>query len=512
MQPKSIPFLCLCGLWILCLHSTAMAAVQFVPSRTTPPSVAREFRGLWIATVANIDWPSRKGLTTDAQKAELIAIFDRASELKLNAVILQVRPQSDALYASKIEPWSEFLTGTMGKAPSPFYDPLEFAVTEAHRRGLELHAWFNPYRALHKAHAGEIASNHISRTRPELVKHYGQYLWLDPGERDVQQYSLKVVLDVVNRYDIDGVHFDDYFYPDPAESPVRADFPDEASWRKFGSGGKLDREDWRRQNVDQFIERVYGAIKAAKPWVKFGVSPHGIWRPGNPPEVRKGSFDAYATIYADSRKWLARGWVDYFSPQLYWPIEPKETSFSLLLDWWSRQNEKHRHLWPGISASFARLRNWQADEIPNQIRVTRKEPNVSGYLFYSSNQLLANRSLIRVLESDLLAKPALVPASPWLGKGSPAKPGLTATKAGSGYRFSWSSAGGEPVRWWLVQMKLFSDWKTELLPSSIRSKVIEAAPEQFSVVAIDRFGNASSPSVLGATTPAASPPPAQRRY
>jgi len=313
--------------------AVASPPAGYQPSSVVPPAPLREFRAAWIATVGNIDWPSRKTLSTQEQKAELLAILDRAAQLKLNALIFQVRPACDALYASRIEPWSEYLTSTMGQPPEPFYDPLDFAVEEAHKRGLELHAWFNPYRARLLAAGSPAAPNHVSKTRPQLVRQYGKYLWLDPGERAVQDYSLSVIMDVVNRYDVDGIHFDDYFYPykEKDAEGKELDFPDDASWRRFGAGGKLSRDDWRRENVNLFIERVYKSIKAAKPWVKFGISPFGIWRPGNPPQIK--GFDAFAELYADSRKWLANGWVDYFAPQLYWPIDPPDQSFPVLLRW-----------------------------------------------------------------------------------------------------------------------------------------------------------------------------------
>ena len=266
----------------------AAQAASYEPSRVIPPEPTREFRAAWVATVGNIDWPSQKTLSSQDQKAELLAILNRAAELKLNAIIFQVRPACDALYASRIEPWSEYLTGTMGKAPEPFYDPLTFAIEEAHKRGLELHAWFNPYRARLLAAKSPAASSHISKTKPQLVRHYGEYLWLDPGEKDVQDYSHSVVMDVVKRYDVDGIHFDDYFYPYKVRSSSGGDldFPDDASWQRYGARGKLSRDDWRRQNVNVFIERVYKSIKSAKPWVKFGVSPFGIWRPKYPPQIQ----------------------------------------------------------------------------------------------------------------------------------------------------------------------------------------------------------------------------------
>src|SRR6185437_4058133 len=304
---------------LLMLSALGSRAATYLDSAIRPPAPEREFRGVWIATVANIDWPSKPGLSTAQQKAELISLLNHAEQLKLNAVIFQVRPACDAMYVSKIEPWSEYLTGVMGKPPEPFYDPLAFAIAEAHKRGMELHAWFNPYRALHKSHIGNIAPNHISKTHRELVRSYGEYLWLDPGEPAVQEYSLPVVMDVVKRYDIDGVQFDDYFYPDPSNNGNR-DFPDETSWKKYG------------------------------------VAPFGIWRPGDPPQIT--GTDAYNKYYADSRKWLVDGWVDYFSPQLYWRIEPKEQSFPVLLNWWAQQNIKHRNLWPGLSSVYNISQQW----------------------------------------------------------------------------------------------------------------------------------------------------------
>ena len=479
-------------------------AVTYEPSSVVPPAAAREFRGLWIATVANIDWPSKPGLSTAQQTAELISLLDRAHELKLNAIVFQVRPACDAMYSSTIEPWSEYLTGVMGKAPEPYYDPLAFAIEEAHKRGMELHAWFNPYRALHKSHMGKISANHISKTHPELVRSYGEYLWLDPGEPAVREYSLRVVMDVVKRYDIDGVQFDDYFYPYPDYGAGR-DFPDEASWRKYGAHGKLSHEDWRRQNVDTFISSVYSSIKSAKPWVKFGISPFGIWRPGNPPQIT-GS-DAFVKLSADSRKWLMNGWVDYFSPQLYWPIEQKEQSFPALLNWWAEQNVKHRHLWPGLAASSAVSQSWSPNELPNQIRLIRKEPGSNGYILYNARSLFADSPRARGLQHTLLAdfdqEPALVPASPWLGGPAPAKPNLSVTDEKNGIRLAWSDSGTNVVRWWVVQTKSLNDWKTEIIPGNVSTAAMSGRPEIVAVTAVNRVGEASAPRVLQLEIPPA---------
>lgn len=471
-------------------------AANYVPTSTAlPPKPAREMRAVWVATVGNIDWPSTNNLTTAQQKAELVAIFDRAAKLKLNTVIFQVRPACDALYASTIEPWSEYITGTMGKAPSPNYDPLTLAIEEAHKRGLELHAWFNPYRARHQNSKSPVAPNHISRAHPELIRQYGKSLWLDPGEQQVQDYSLRVVMDVVNRYDIDGVHLDDYFYPypEPDASGKEMDFPDFASWRKANVAGKISREDWRRQNVDEFVHRVYQSIKAAKPWVKFGVSPFGIWRPGNPPQIQ--GFDAYAKLYADSRKWLASGWVDYFAPQLYWAIDPPAQSFPVLLKWWSEQNPEHRLLVAGLDSTKVSHR-WKPQEIINQIRLTRQQVGVSGQVLWDVKALMRNSDLDQALEREVFGQPALVPATPWLDGKAPNKPELAISRT----KVSWKSEPTDKTVWWVLQTRRGHDWNTSILPGKARSHLLPTPlPEAIALTAVDRYGIASEPTVLQRT-------------
>jgi uncharacterized lipoprotein YddW (UPF0748 family) len=477
------------------------AGEVYRPVAVTPPQPAREFRGAWLVTVANKDWPSKPGLSVAEQKAELIALLDRAVQLKLNAMIFQVRPSSDAVYASAIEPWSEYLTGTMGRAPQPLYDPLAFAIEEAHKRGLELHAWFNPFRALHPQGKSPVALNHISRTHPELVRRYGDQFWLDPGEPVVREYVLRVVMDVVQRYDVDGVQFDDYFYPDPEKDAAghELEFPDGATWQKFGlRAGFTNCDDWRRANINQFIQRVYQSIKAVKPWVKFGVSPKGIWRPMNPPQIR--GMDAYAKIYADSRKWLANGWLDYFSPELYWSIEPQEQSFPVLLKWWAEQNARGRHLWPGI-ATF-RAEGWKPDEIPRQIRIARKQSGVTGCIFYSMNSLMKNAALAEVLQRDINPQSALVPATPWLDSVPPDKPKLAVVENNrSSLSVHWETAG-EAAWLWILQYRTNEIWATEILPAHQTTRTFESfKPDIIAVNAVDRIGNVSSPAALKKTRP-----------
>jgi uncharacterized lipoprotein YddW (UPF0748 family) len=456
-------------------------------------------RAAWVATVANIDWPSTNAVTAAQQKSELIAILDRAVRLKLNTIILQVRPACDAFYASAIEPWSEYLTGKMGKAPEPYYDPLTFAIAEAHKRCLELHAWFNPYRARHLVARSAIAANHVSKTHPNLVRQYGKYLWLDPGEKAVQEYTLAVIMDVVRRYDIDGVHFDDYFYPyaEHDSTGKDVDFPDDTSWRRYGAGGKLTRDEWRRQNVNTFIQRVYDSIKSAKPWVKFGISPFGIWRPGNPSQIQ--GFDCYAKLYADSRKWLQNGWVDYLAPQLYWEIERPATSFPVLLRWWSEQNTRGRLLVAGIDASKTTRRSdaWKPAEIVNQVRITREQNGVVGQVYWNFGTLMRNTTLDLALEREAYRQPAIVPALPWLDSSSPDTPSPIATRVLSRFDLSWDSPSDSKTRCYLLQSKRGKLWQAEMLPATkVRCTFQRPWPEAIALTAVSRFGTMSPPAVL----------------
>lgn len=492
--------LCL-GLW-LCGIAAGDAADQYVPSGLKPPAISREFRGVWVASVKNIDWPSKPGLSSAQQKAELVSLLDRARQLRLNAVLLQIRPSCDALYASKIEPWSEYLTGQMGRPPEPFYDPLEFAVAEAHQRGLELHAWFNPYRARHAAAFSSISSTHISKVRPRLVRTYGTSLWLDPGEREVQEYSLKVVMDVVQRYDIDGVHFDDYFYPYPEKKDARGavlPFPDWSSWKRYrDGGGRMERDDWRRENVNLFIIRVSQAIRAAKPWVRFGISPFGIWRSGYPAPIR--GLDAYDVLYADSRKWLREGWVDYLAPQLYWGDDTRETSFTTLLGWWFSENVQHRHLWPGLDISRVG-RSRGPEEIVNQVRATRQQATSDGNIHWGIRALIENRrGLADSMVSELYGQTALTPSVPWTDNHPPPAVKLSASVPASGsVRLSVTpGTNSEPGRFWLIQSRVGSGWSTEVLPANPSGGNFEIGgrPELISVSAVDRSGNLGPAATL----------------
>lgn len=473
-------------------------------STCVAPPVPREFRGVWVATVGNIDWPSKPGLPTALQQEELTALLDRAAKLGLNAVIFQVRPAGDAFYASKIEPWSEYLTGTQGQAPAPFWDPLAFAVKEAHARGLELHAWFNPYRARGPGSKRPLSKTHLARTHRELVREYGTQLWMDPGEPAVRARTLNVVLDVVKRYDVDGVHLDDYFYPYPERRKNGStDFPDARSWKKYRkAGGTLARDDWRRRNVDLLIEALHVQVARAKPWVKFGISPFGIWRPGYPESVT--GFDSYVKLFADSRKWLRRGWADYFTPQLYWAMEQEGRKYPDLLRWWVEQDSLHRHMWPGNytgRVGEAGAGRWRREEIIAQVYVTRAEPRATGNVHFSMKVLLDNRdSIATTFERLLYAEPALVPPSPWMVNRTVADPTVNVTEPGDGLTLALEPFRRERLRWWVVQLHVAGRWETHVIDGATRRVRLaqllrdpSSRPDLIAVTAVDRTENASRP-------------------
>ena len=463
----------------------------------------REFRGVWVATVGNMDWPSSRTASVAAQQAELRAIFDRAQALRLNAVIFQVRPAADALYRSDLEPWSEFLTGQQGKAPEPAWDPLAFAIDEAHARGMELHAWFNPYRAGFVRGKSPAAASHIRRTNPALVKKYGSYWWMDPGEPAVRARTVRVIADVVKRYDVDGVHLDDYFYPYP-ENDRRGrpmPFPDAPSWKKYRArGGTLAREDWRRENVNVLVRELDVAIHKAKPWVRFGISPFGIWRPGYPESVR--GFDAYSQLYADARKWLREGWVDYFTPQLYWPTTKVGQAYPVLLDWWASENVMQRHLWPGNYSSRAGLPGASAfpvSDLVEQIRLTREQPLASGNVHFSMTSFLKNQAGMNdTLITGPYAMLALPPATPWLKAPPPPTPAPRVIHEGGVIRLRLSPQGRTAPWQWLVRLRTDTAWVTMLLPGGTTQWTVppEMAANRITVSALNRVGTESSPVSL----------------
>jgi uncharacterized lipoprotein YddW (UPF0748 family) len=479
----------------------------------TPPQAPREFRAAWVSTVANIDWPSKPGLPSGQQQAEAIAILDRAVSLNLNAIVLQVRPAADAIYPSQIEPWTEYLTGAQGKPPMPMYDPLAFWVKEAHARGLELHAWFNPYRARHDNARSPAAPNHITNTIPQAVKRYGKFMWMDPGEEAASKQTMDVILDVVRRYDIDGVHIDDYFYPYPIAAPEVAgnaqaldgkpaaakelDFPDGPAWDRYvAGGGKLDRASWRRDNVNRLIESMYKGIHREKSWVRFGISPFGMGRPDRRPPGITG-FSQYDKLYADAELWLEKGWLDYFVPQLYWPIAQTAQSYPVLLDYWISQNPQGRHMWPGLFTSRIGAApptlNYTPKEVIDQIALTRQRPLSTGHVHFSMVALTQNRQGISdQLRASTYPGQALVPATTWLKSDGPGTPQVSSQRGKEGVKLKLKA--GKATSLYAVWARHAGDWRFAVVPAArvdwtVADDAKLGAADLVLVSAVDRLGN-----------------------
>lgn len=458
------------------------------------PVIKREFRGVWIASVANINWPSRNNLSVDQQKAEAINMLNMLQENNFNAVIFQARPSADALYTSELEPWSYFLTGKTGEPPYPNYDPLQFWIEESHKRGMELHVWLNPYRA-HHSNGGAVSNlSMVNKLSDITVRLKNGMYWFDPANPKTQGHVSNVVKDLVKRYDLDAIHFDDYFYPYATYNNGR-DFPDNASWNAYvNSGGTLSRADWRRDSVNKFVERIYKEIHAEKNYVRFGISPFGIWKPGFPEGIVGSS--QYDELYADAKLWLNKGWVDYFSPQLYWPIESKGQSFGSLLNWWKSENTMNRHLWPGLNTVEVKVSD-RPTEIKNQIEITRQLlPQSTGEIHWSIAGLTKNPNMLPTLKSGPYKEKALTPKSPWIKALPLQKPTLFTNDSGSFIQTSWSSKNIENVFQWVLFTQYNGVWETEILTLDTLSKEIPKTKDgkilnAIAVKAIDRLGNES---------------------
>jgi uncharacterized lipoprotein YddW (UPF0748 family) len=399
-----------------------------------------EFRGVWIATVDNIDWPQR-GSTTWSQKADFIRLLDQHQKNGMNAVIVQIRPAADAFYPSRFEPWSQWLTGVQGRAPVPYYDPLEFMIQEAHKRGMEFHAWLNPYRANFNIRTASIAKDHMTRIHPEWFVTYGGKKYFNPANKEGQQFVVKVVEDIVRRYDVDAIHMDDYFYPYRVQGE---EFPDGAAYRQ--SGSDLSKDDWRRSNVDSIISKLSIAIKKEKPYCKFGISPFGVWRnKADDPEGSdsKAMTTNYDDLYADILLWLQEGWIDYVAPQLYLEIGHDKMAYEKLLDWWGNHSYG-RHIYIGHAFYRATERSaaWKnPNELPNQIRLLRDNPNVQGSIFYSSKSFNNNpNGWNDSLQDNYYRTPALIPPMEWLA----ARPGTKQDSMSINYQNSPQQPANKP--------------------------------------------------------------------
>ncbi|MEU2516403.1 glycoside hydrolase family 10 protein [Streptomyces syringium] len=353
----------------------------------------REFRGMWTATVVNIDWPSRPGLEPDAQRAELLALFEVAVARRLNAVILQIRPTADAFWPSPYEPWSEYLTGTQGKHPG--WDPLAFAVREAHRRRLELHGWFNPYRVANHTDPARLVATHPARQHPDWVLPYGGKLYYNPGLPEVRRFVQDAILDAVTRYDLDGVHFDDYFYPYPVTGQT---FDDTAAFERYGRDFP-DRAAWRRDNIDRLVHEMGVRIKRRKRHVKFGVSPFAIWRNRATDPLgsdTRAGVQTYDDLYADTRRWVTEEWIDYIVPQIYWHIGFAAADYAKLLPWWAetvRGTDVHLYIGEALykAGAAGQPAPWQDPaELSRHLDLGRSHPEVRGNVYFSTKQVVAD--------------------------------------------------------------------------------------------------------------------------
>lgn len=455
------PTFCLSALLLGGLCSILPQAVAEVPA---PPPPARELRGSWIATVHNINWPSEPGLPVARQQEQLRRLIHSAHDHGLNCLIFQVRPAGDALYESALEPWSPYLSGLMSLPPSPKWDPLAFAIEECHKLGLELHAWFNPYRAL----AGDKhapSANHIRRQHPEWTLHYGRDWWMNPGIPQVRQRAVEVMMDVTRRYEVDGIHMDDYFYPYPAMGKDKKEipFPDLGTYSRYvAEGGKLEHRAWRRQNVDETVRMAYEGVKSIKRTIKFGISPFGLWRP-NHPEGTGGGLDPYEQLGADSRKWLQLGWVDYLTPQLYWTIDRPKLGFATYYDWWLSQNTLGRHIWPGMNTSKVGD-DRRAGEILAQISVVRERAlqMTPGHFHWNFGALDKDLGKVGSLTKDrAYTSHTLPPASPWLSDVALPAPIVEKLAEGKQLRWAFNDPRWENYsRWWVIQAFIEGQWRT----------------------------------------------------
>lgn len=362
----------------------------FLSATLIAQNPVKEFRGVWVATVDNIDWPSRGNFDSDSQKAEFIKLLDMHQQNGMNAMIVQIRPCTDAFYPSQYEPWSAWLTGVQGQPPTPYYDPLQFMIDETHKRNMVFHAWINPYRAEFTIKDDLTSATHITKLHPEWFVTYGDKRYFDPGSPQAQQYVVDIVTDVVKRYDIDAIHFDDYFYPYPLEGKK---FPDDSTYKLYSKGMK--REDWRRSNTDSIIAHLYSAIKKENNNCAFGISPFGVWRNADKDAINgsktNGSLSNYDNLYADILLWLKNGWIDYVAPQLYWEFNHRQAPFNTLLDWWSKHTYgKQCYIGLGIYKAGSNAAWRDKKLLPHQIEAVRKTPNIQGMAFFSSKSFEDN--------------------------------------------------------------------------------------------------------------------------
>ncbi len=502
---------------LLPLFTKAQApAQQPLPYKGDPK---REFRGVWMATVENLDWPTNPSMPAEKQQQQLVKMLDAHQLTNINAVMFQVRPAADAFYAKSREPWSKWLTGKQGQAPNPVYDPLELALTEAHKRGMELHAWFNPYRATNDNRYSLLSPNHITNTKPEWFMIYDGKKLFNPGLPEVREYIIRVILDVVDNYDIDGVHMDDYFYP--YATPGQR-INDAAAYQKYG-GDFNNISDWRRNNVDVLIKALGDSIHAHKPRIKYGISPFGIW--ANRSQHVEGSDtrggDSYISLYADSRKWIKEGWIDYINPQLYWPRGYNLAAFEKLLDWWSNNTYNH-HLYIGQAPyriEEKKVSNFKnPEELPEQVKLLRSNSRVQGSVYFKSTSLLNNLGgFTDSLKNNYYRYPSLPPVMLWRDSIAPDVPRNFAAKPENGtVHLNWEAPliarDNEPVYGYVIyryegtekvdpeDAKNILHIQYNTTPSYIDTTAMKGKSYSYIVTALDRLKNESERSPAIAVT------------
>jgi len=447
----------------------------------------RELRGIWVATVVNLDVP--QGLSPDAGVAAMNALVERTRDAGLNAIFFQVRPESDAWYQSTLEPWSRYLTGTQGR--DPLWDPLDALLTAAHARGVEVHAWMNPYRGLVTA-GNATAMNHVTRTLSAHAITYDNKVTMNPGAPAVRAHVVNVVRDLLGHYDVDGLHFDDYFYPypDAASSP----FPDDATFQAYrADGGTMTKSDWRRDNVNALVREVMNEVTVSHPTVRFGVSPFGIWKPNNPPGVV--GLNAYETISCDAVAWMNNGWVDYVAPQLYWPTTSPGQPFVPLATWWADGTMGGRHVFPGHGLYRLGTAGWNADEIRAQVNATRslRSRGMMGGIHFREANLRANLSgVFDLFHDELYATPALPPPIPRQGSSMTPLPPVV-TKQGASLTVS------HPLpltaRFYALYRFDSTGWTLVDVAGGVQARFGPLSPGTWAVSAINR-GGAESQGVV----------------
>jgi uncharacterized lipoprotein YddW (UPF0748 family) len=470
----------------------------------------RELRAAWVATVVNIDWPSERGLSTSQQQQEFVKLLDTLQQAGMNAVIVQVRPTADALYPSSYEPWSEYLSGVQGHPSQPYYNPLAFMINEARKRGLEFHAWFNPYRASMNGNL-VYAANHPIRSHPEWFLEYGGRYYYDPGHPAAREFVLQSIMETVRHYDLDAVHFDDYFYP---YRIANTEFPDSCSYDAFGREAYENIDDWRRSNVDFFVHELSGRIRSEKPHLKFGISPFGVWRnidrDSTGSHTRAGQTN-YDDLYADVLKWLREGWIDYVTPQLYWHIGFELADYRILAEWWSR-NSFGRHLYIGQGLYRMGAKGWEdPDELVNQVGLNRTFPQIQGSMYYSAKFFMRDDKGVPDMMRRIYPHKALVPVMSWLSGATPGPPKIIdATGSHSqGVRLEWKDTVSFTSAYYVVYRFGEDDSVDIENPAHIRA-IVQRAPYAtqewtdsraerrteyvYVVTAVDRLHNESTPS------------------